>query len=268
MKLNMSESLLVRSIGCGLAVSMLGTSILASTNPIKSIHLEEPQEAHLTTFSQIVEPIPEPEIRNTVDITEYREDLTEEDQPLETYLMYVDRSSVYYRSRPIIDDRTTLGTLNKGEEVDVIDQNGEWCKCVVDDEVVYIYAELLAEECTAEDIIEANKLDYSVTTLIYDSEVPLTANLGRVAGPSGEETYYNLNMKNCVARMHDLGYEGEYWIREDGVKMFGDYVMIAANFDIRPLGTVLETSLGAGIVTDCGDFVEDNPTGIDIATNW
>lgn len=196
------------------------------------------------------------------------EDTSEETQ--ETFLMYVDGNSVYYRSQPIIDETTQIGTLDSGQEVEVIDAGSQWCKCVIDDEIVYIYAELLSEECTAEDVIQVNSDtdSYEVSTLIYDSEVPLSASLGRISGPSGEETYYNLNMKKCVERLHDLGYEGEYWIRKDGVKMFGDYVMVAANFDIRPLGTIVETSLGLGLVADTGDFVEENPTQIDVAVTW
>lgn len=91
---------------------------------------------------------------------------------------------------------------------------------------------------------------------------------GRITGPSGSETYYNLNMSHCVERMQSLGYDYEYWVREDGVKMFGPYVMVAADFNTRPLGTVLDSSLGQAIVVDTGDFAESDPTCLDIATNW
>ncbi len=50
--------------------------------------------------------------------------------------------------------------------------------------------------------------------------------------------------------------------------MYGDYILVAANFDIRPIGTLVETTLGTGIVADTGGFVKSDPTGIDIATNW
>ena len=88
-------------------------------------------------------------------------------------------------------------------------------------------------------------------------------------GPNGKETYYNLNMKEVVARMHRLGYSGDYWIREDGVKMFGDYVMVAANLRKFPRGTIVDTSLGKGIVCDTGGFVY-NGSGVvfDIAVQW
>ena len=94
---------------------------------------------------------------------------------------------------------------------------------------------------------------------------------GGVMGPSGRETYYNLNMKNCVANMRKRGYDEKrypVWERDDGAKMFGHYVMIAANWKIRPLGTVVETSIGWGIVVDTGEFVKDYPRGIDLAVNW
>lgn len=85
------------------------------------------------------------------------------------------------------------------------------------------------------------------------------------------ETYYNLDMSYCIRMMRDLGYDENnypYWIRDDGCKMLGPYVMIAANFDWYPKGTLLEFSLGTGIVVDTGDFIYDWPDGIDVCVNW
>lgn len=99
----------------------------------------------------------------------------------------------------------------------------------------------------------------------------LTKEIGGNMGPSGRETYYNLPMHNCINKMRELGYDEEeypYWIREDGAKMLGRYVMVAANWKIRPLGTVIETSLGWAIVVDTGEFVADYPNGVDIAVDW
>ena len=87
-------------------------------------------------------------------------------------------------------------------------------------------------------------------------------------GPSGKETYYNLNMTTVVNIMRSLGNEDEYWVREDGCKMLGDYIMVAANLNLRPRGTIVETSLGDGIVCDTGGFAKRNPYQIDIATTW
>ena len=103
----------------------------------------------------------------------------------------------------------------------------------------------------------------------YDDRI--TKERGGYMGPSGRETYYNLNMSLCVAYMRDLGYdeiEYPYWIRDDGAKMLGNYVMCAANWSIRPKGTILETSLGDAIVVDTGDFVLDYPYGVDLAVDW
>lgn len=108
--------------------------------------------------------------------------------------------------------------------------------------------------------------------VIFYSNNPLTASMGRNKnGPSGEETWYNRDMSYVVFLMRDLGFSEEeypYWIRGDGVKMLGNYVMVAAELNIRPKGTIIETSLGLGIVCDTGLFAETNKTQIDIATNW
>ena len=55
---------------------------------------------------------------------------------------------------------------------------------------------------------------------------------------------------------------------EDGVKMLGEYVMVAADFSIRPLCTIVPTSLGMGIVVDTGGFVMNNQMQLDIAVAW
>lgn len=96
----------------------------------------------------------------------------------------------------------------------------------------------------------------------------LSRGRGTIQGPSGKETYYNLNMNGVVGIMRRMGYDYEYWVRDDGVKMFGNYVMIAANLNIRPRGSLVQTSLGMGMVCDTGTFAKRNPTQIDIATAW
>lgn len=91
---------------------------------------------------------------------------------------------------------------------------------------------------------------------------------GGVLTPSGgvnwfdghKETYYNLDMSGVIANAHAMGIQGDYWVRGDGVKMFGGYVIVAAQL---PKGTIVGTSLGTGIVLDyC-------PAGTyDIAVSW
>lgn len=99
----------------------------------------------------------------------------------------------------------------------------------------------------------------------------LSKRAGAIYGPSGKETYYNLDMSGVIRAMRNAGYSEEeypYWIRDDGVKMLGSYVMVAAAYSIRPKGTIVESSLGAAIVCDTGGFAYNNPTQLDIATTW
>jgi len=103
----------------------------------------------------------------------------------------------------------------------------------------------------------------------YDDRI--TKERGGYMGPSGRETYYNLYMGNCVNYMRELGYDEinyPYWVRDDGAKMLGLYVMCAANWKTRPRGTIIPTSLGDAIVVDTGEFVADYPNGVDLAVDW
>ena len=91
---------------------------------------------------------------------------------------------------------------------------------------------------------------------------------GSVYGPSGKETYYNLNMSGCVRNMNRRGYYYDVWVRNDGCKMFGDYIMCAANLGVHPFGSLVECSLGTCIVVDTGGFAAGNPNQLDIAVTW
>lgn len=105
-------------------------------------------------------------------------------------------------------------------------------------------------------------------TYTYNGSI-LSKSRGTNNGPSGKETYYNLNMSKVVAAMSRYGYSSsDYWVRADGAKMLGKYVMVAANYNKHPKGSLVATSLGTGIVCDTGGFAASHPTQIDIATNW
>lgn len=108
----------------------------------------------------------------------------------------------------------------------------------------------------------------TTTTNTNYSGAVLTRSAGRIQGVSGEETYYNLPMDGVISIARSLGIQGEYWVRADGVKMYGDYIMVAAHLGLRPRGSLVETSLGTGIVLDTGGFASSNATQIDIATTW
>ncbi|MBR2257665.1 MAG: hypothetical protein IJ899_10140 [Blautia sp.] len=91
---------------------------------------------------------------------------------------------------------------------------------------------------------------------------------GTVMGPSGKETYYNLDMSGVVSIMRSMGNEDPYWVREDGCKMLGDYIMCAANLQVHPRGSLVPCSLGMAIVCDTGGFADWNPEQLDIAVTW
>lgn len=96
----------------------------------------------------------------------------------------------------------------------------------------------------------------------------LSPSAGVNYGPSGKETYYNLDMSGVVSIMRGMGNNDSYWVRGDGCKMLGNYIMVAANLGVHPRGSLVETSLGTGIVCDTGGFAAGNANQLDIATNW
>ena len=115
---------------------------------------------------------------------------------------------------------------------------------------------------TSEEYIEPEMDEYYWNG--WDGEV-LTASAGRIQGPSGPETYYNLDMSGVIANMSNLGYDYTYSIREDGVKLFGGYVMVAADLEHYSFGDIVQTSLGTGIVVDTGYLGWDQ---LDISVTW
>lgn len=83
-------------------------------------------------------------------------------------------------------------------------------------------------------------------------------------GITHRETYYDLPMGGV---MRSCG--GTYTVRADGVKIDQDgYILVAANLNIYPRCSIVETSLGLGKVYDTGSFVGKHPHGFDLATDW
>ena len=175
---------------------------------------------------------------------------------------------VYYKAQ--IDD---LNNTNRilAEEKDAAEMEYESaqkrCK-ELENEVETLKADLEEEENirAAEERAKA----FTSVPVSYSGQV-LTPAAGRINGPSGQETYYNLPMEGVIRNMRDLGFDEvnyPYAVRSDGVKTLGGYVMVAANLAIRPKGTIIATSLGAGIVCDTGGFALVNPTQLDIAVAW
>ena len=115
----------------------------------------------------------------------------------------------------------------------------------------------------------------------------LTKQKGVNWGPTGKETYYNLDMSGIISAANPGGWVYEqcvdkelideileldepYYVREDGCKMFGDYIIVAANLNHFPRGSIVGCSLGKAIVLDTGGFAnqENGWDWLDIATNW
>lgn len=132
-------------------------------------------------------------------------------------------------------------------------------------------AQSAAADAELQAIEESGNADEAATTetatAVWTGPV-LSKNAGTVMGPSGKEVYYNMNMTSIIDRAHARGIEGEFWVREDGVKMLGNYIMTAVSFDVHPYGSTFETSLGTAIAVDTGGFAATNPTMIDIAVRW
>lgn len=118
------------------------------------------------------------------------------------------------------------------------------------------------------DSLSSNPYDpYNLPPTTWTGPV-LTKSKGVNQGPIGKETYYNLNMSGVVRIMRNKGYDEAtypYWVREDGCKMLGPYVMVAANFSHFPRGTVVECSRGWALVCDTGHLGYNQ---LDIAVNW
>lgn len=209
------------------------------------------------------------EIIPVEDIITDEEKWTSIDYSCEPYTMYVDvdlNSSLNIRSGAVSGKDNIVGGLHYGDEVTVVGYNTydqSWSAIQYKDKIAFVCNEYLEEWVDL-----SLRLDSSYENPKWDGKTKLNSVNGKIQGPSGTETYYNLKMDRCIYYMNLLGYDYEVWVRDDGVKMFGDYIMVAANLDIRPKGSLVETSLGTGIVVDTGEFVNWDSTGIDIAVTW
>ena len=96
--------------------------------------------------------------------------------------------------------------------------------------------------------------------------VVLTAKLGTVQYGNHRETWYNLDMKNVISRTDKaMGTSDMYHVDDRGVKMYGPWVIVAADKSV-PRYSFVETSLGMGVVLD--NHTTGDPGLIDIATTW
>ena len=177
----------------------------------------------------------------------------------EPYVMYVTPSFLNVRSTPSTEEENVIGKLNINDEILIIGEyEDDWAIIDFNGTTAYISSEFIQDTLPEEDT--------------YNHEwtgQKLNRHDGTAQGPSGKETYYNLNMSRCIYYVQRLGYYEKYWVRSDGVKMYGKYVMVAADLKQHPKGSLIETSLGTGIVVDTGDFVHNGSgVDIDVAVTW
>lgn len=100
----------------------------------------------------------------------------------------------------------------------------------------------------------------------------LTRSKGIVTFNGHRETWYSLPMQGVVRIMRNCGFDEAsypYSVCDNcGCKLLGDFIMLAADTYKIERGTLVETSLGTGIVADhCGRSEKESDL-FDIAVNW
>ena len=109
-----------------------------------------------------------------------------------------------------------------------------------------------------------NKVIRVITTLFA---ITLTARIGTIQFEGHRETWYNLDMSRVISKADEaVGMSDLYNVRDDGVKCYGPFVIVAADLNLHPRYSFVETSLGTGVVLDT-HTASDRET-IDIATDW
>ncbi len=144
-------------------------------------------------------------------------------------------------------------------------------------EVKYVDNQEVSRELIAEEVVKELKERVVAVGASRIEMHPLTSSRGaqrytytKSDGTTvmRKETYYDLDMHRV---MGNCGGGGYYTVREDGVKVDKDgLVIIAANLGYYPRCSVVETSLGAAKVYDTGGFATtaEGPEWFDIATDW
>lgn len=125
----------------------------------------------------------------------------------------------------------------------------------------------LLKNIRSEGTIGKNRGDYMKNSVIGVLIVAiLTAGAGRITFNGHTETWYNLPMQKVVERSDKaIGLTDMYWIREDGVKMYAQWVICAAH-PSKIRYSRIQTSLGEGIILDT--HTSKDTELIDIATTW
>lgn len=262
-------------------VTILATLSLVIVSHFNSTHTAEESSISQNTYPIVITQqttdlftVPaEPNCMQVVDTVEYQPVATTKFEPVEMYVHTV-YGSLNVRKSPDADS-DIIGTLKAGDKIKVLTdpEASLFAKVQFNDQTAYVHSDYVSTEKYVPPVIPVPKSGASGTVSAKKRTVTYTAGalsrqLGAVIGPSGKETYYNLNMNKVVNRLKSMGISGDYWIREDGCKMYGDHILVAANLDLHPRGSIVQTSLGTGIVADTGTFAASDANQIDIATTW
>ena len=166
-------------------------------------------------------------------------------------------------------DKNNTNLILAKENKDLTDNNVELINKI--DELTQQIEDETVKKAAEEAKAKAQSASISYVSSSVGGNV-LTPARGAITDDFGhKETYYNLDMSGVVRIMRNMGFseaEYPYSVRADGAKMLGQYVMVAANLGLYPRGSVVMTSLGAGLVSDTGGFATNNPQQFDIATAW
>lgn len=229
--------------------------------PVKAAYEETQYFEQEDNEGEVSEEEPEEEVDKEIE-EDVEEKVVYKVKKIKTKTLYAN-NILNFRKEPIVDDENVISKININTKVKAIGKtttDRTWYKVKYQGKIGFMAAEYLQPEKV--------KIEKKKTPVHNWNGAVLNRRNGTVIGPSGKETYYNLNMNGCIRIMKSKGINMEYSVREDGVKMYGDYVMVAADLSIRPKGTLVDTSLGMGIVVDTGSFVKYNPLQLDIAVAW
>lgn len=171
-------------------------------------------------------------------------------------------------SEPVEKKETEKETVEEKEEETVKEKEEEETVEVTNiPEEIVIEEPIYSYETYAQEYYSIPQEEVTYAPVYSDSY--LTAAGGVNYNQNGyKETWYNLPMHGVISNAQNNGIYGDYWVRDDGAKMYGDYIIVAADQNLHPYGSVVDTSLGQGIVLDTGTFIYSNSQQFDIATAW
>lgn len=144
--------------------------------------------------------------------------------------------------------KNTKVATTSSKNYDVEETVANMVKCSSDDSDV---AKTLENVINSEEIIEEKEImntDGIIVNNIDETALEEQKNIDNI-----NHGLSISNMANIVKMMRQKGFSEEeypYYTREDGVKMLGNYIMIASEDENTPIGTIVDTEFGASIVVN------------------